>query len=291
MDLILWRHAEAEPGEPDLGRRLTAKGIQQAERMAKWLDRHLPADDTHPDEPRRSRGADGTRAEAQVSGRSGACAGRIGRCRARGGRMAGRAGAGADRRPSTDVGRSGGLRADQDESRLERAQGSRLVAIQPGSRWRFLHGAQSRDRTRLRLTFALASGHSRRPDRRRRIRGPVLLPVGGNRRRRSVPPPMARNGGLDKREFTVQRRCDGEAWPIPSRSERDQDLVHVVEELDRASDKLIRQPTQLAGPRKFPRLSEDLSANVGLARQVRGHDAAGAECAQPTGARGCEVHD
>jgi phosphohistidine phosphatase len=43
MDLILWRHAEAEPGEPDLGRRLTAKGIQQAERMARWLDRHLPA--------------------------------------------------------------------------------------------------------------------------------------------------------------------------------------------------------------------------------------------------------
>ena len=43
MDLILWRHAEAEPGEPDLGRRLTAKGIQQAERVAKWLDRHLPA--------------------------------------------------------------------------------------------------------------------------------------------------------------------------------------------------------------------------------------------------------
>jgi phosphohistidine phosphatase len=43
LDLILWRHAEAEPGEPDLGRRLTAKGIQQAERMAKWLDRHLPA--------------------------------------------------------------------------------------------------------------------------------------------------------------------------------------------------------------------------------------------------------
>jgi len=43
MDLILWRHAEAEPGEPDLGRRLTAKGIQQADRMGKWLDRHLPA--------------------------------------------------------------------------------------------------------------------------------------------------------------------------------------------------------------------------------------------------------
>src|SRR5258705_13797921 len=43
MDLILCRHAEAEPGEQDLGRRLTAKGIQQAERMADWLDRHLPA--------------------------------------------------------------------------------------------------------------------------------------------------------------------------------------------------------------------------------------------------------
>ena len=43
MDLILWRHAEAEPGEPDLGRRLTAKGIQQAERVAKWLDHHLPS--------------------------------------------------------------------------------------------------------------------------------------------------------------------------------------------------------------------------------------------------------
>ncbi len=42
MDLILWRHAEAEPGEPDLGRRLTAKGIKQAERMANWFDGHLP---------------------------------------------------------------------------------------------------------------------------------------------------------------------------------------------------------------------------------------------------------
>ena len=34
MDLILWRHCEAEPGEPDLGRRLTSKGLKQAERMA-----------------------------------------------------------------------------------------------------------------------------------------------------------------------------------------------------------------------------------------------------------------
>lgn len=42
MDLILWRHCEAEAGEPDLGRRLTAKGQKQAERMAEWLERHLP---------------------------------------------------------------------------------------------------------------------------------------------------------------------------------------------------------------------------------------------------------
>jgi phosphohistidine phosphatase len=42
MDLILWRHCEAEPGEPDLGRRLTSKGLKQAERMAEWLDAHLP---------------------------------------------------------------------------------------------------------------------------------------------------------------------------------------------------------------------------------------------------------
>ena len=40
MDLILWRHAEAEPGEPDLGRRLTAKGHKQAERMGEWWEDH-----------------------------------------------------------------------------------------------------------------------------------------------------------------------------------------------------------------------------------------------------------
>lgn len=42
MDLILWRHAEAEQGIADLDRRLTAKGVHQAERMGVWLDRHLP---------------------------------------------------------------------------------------------------------------------------------------------------------------------------------------------------------------------------------------------------------
>jgi len=45
MDLILWRHAEAEDarGNDDLGRALTARGRAQAERMAAWLEARLPA--------------------------------------------------------------------------------------------------------------------------------------------------------------------------------------------------------------------------------------------------------
>lgn len=42
MDLILWRHAEAEPGEPDLERALTSKGHKQARRMGEWLTTQLP---------------------------------------------------------------------------------------------------------------------------------------------------------------------------------------------------------------------------------------------------------
>lgn len=42
MDLILWRHADAEPGEPDDQRRLTAKGKKQARRSAEWLHGSLP---------------------------------------------------------------------------------------------------------------------------------------------------------------------------------------------------------------------------------------------------------
>lgn len=45
MDLILWRHAEAqepEEGMSDLDRALTRRGQQQASRMAAWLDRQLP---------------------------------------------------------------------------------------------------------------------------------------------------------------------------------------------------------------------------------------------------------
>lgn len=44
MDLILWRHADAQDGIPDLSRTLTAKGVKQAQRMAEWLQAHLPKD-------------------------------------------------------------------------------------------------------------------------------------------------------------------------------------------------------------------------------------------------------
>ena len=44
MELILWRHADAEDGTPDLARRLTKKGRKQAERVAEWLEEHLPKD-------------------------------------------------------------------------------------------------------------------------------------------------------------------------------------------------------------------------------------------------------
>ncbi|WP_198971810.1 SixA phosphatase family protein [Xylophilus sp. ASV27] len=45
MDLILWRHAEAEDRRedlPELERGLTPRGEKQAARMAAWLDRQLP---------------------------------------------------------------------------------------------------------------------------------------------------------------------------------------------------------------------------------------------------------
>jgi len=43
VDLILWRHADAEEGERDLERKLTAKGRKQAARVAQWLQRRLPS--------------------------------------------------------------------------------------------------------------------------------------------------------------------------------------------------------------------------------------------------------
>ena len=45
MDLIFWRHAEAEDwtdGCDAMQRALTARGEKQARRMAGWLDRQLP---------------------------------------------------------------------------------------------------------------------------------------------------------------------------------------------------------------------------------------------------------
>jgi len=42
MELILWRHADAEDGADDMARRLTPKGEQQARAMAQWLRAHLP---------------------------------------------------------------------------------------------------------------------------------------------------------------------------------------------------------------------------------------------------------
>jgi phosphohistidine phosphatase len=44
MDLILWRHAEAVDGVPDMARALTPKGEKQAAQMARWLREHLPKD-------------------------------------------------------------------------------------------------------------------------------------------------------------------------------------------------------------------------------------------------------
>lgn len=49
MDLIVWRHAEAEDASPeggDLARSLTPRGQKQAARMGAWLSQRLPRDAT-----------------------------------------------------------------------------------------------------------------------------------------------------------------------------------------------------------------------------------------------------
>lgn len=43
MELILWRHAEAAPGDPDAARSLTPHGHRQAEAMSRFLSPRLPA--------------------------------------------------------------------------------------------------------------------------------------------------------------------------------------------------------------------------------------------------------
>jgi len=42
MNLILWRHADAEDCSPDISRQLTEKGHRQAKKMAAWLSTRLP---------------------------------------------------------------------------------------------------------------------------------------------------------------------------------------------------------------------------------------------------------
>ncbi len=42
IELILWRHADAEEGWPDLKRRLTPHGVEQARQTAAWLKPRLP---------------------------------------------------------------------------------------------------------------------------------------------------------------------------------------------------------------------------------------------------------
>jgi phosphohistidine phosphatase len=44
MELLLWRHADAEDGIPDSGRVLTKKGLKQAKQVAQWLKPRLPHD-------------------------------------------------------------------------------------------------------------------------------------------------------------------------------------------------------------------------------------------------------
>ncbi len=44
MDLLLWRHAEAEDGDDDMLRRLTERGQKQASLMGEWIRAHQPKD-------------------------------------------------------------------------------------------------------------------------------------------------------------------------------------------------------------------------------------------------------
>lgn len=44
IELLLWRHAEAEDGGDDLKRALTARGQKQAKNVAAWIRAHTPED-------------------------------------------------------------------------------------------------------------------------------------------------------------------------------------------------------------------------------------------------------
>ena len=42
-DILIMRHGEAEPGYPDATRRLTLRGKQEADTMARWLAERVAA--------------------------------------------------------------------------------------------------------------------------------------------------------------------------------------------------------------------------------------------------------
>ncbi|MDR2507259.1 MAG: histidine phosphatase family protein [Candidatus Accumulibacter sp.] len=44
MNLLLWRHAEAEDGWPDKDRKLTARGETQARQIAEWIRKRVSGD-------------------------------------------------------------------------------------------------------------------------------------------------------------------------------------------------------------------------------------------------------
>ncbi len=44
IELLLWRHADAEDGHPDAARELTAKGRKQSAAAARWLRARLPGE-------------------------------------------------------------------------------------------------------------------------------------------------------------------------------------------------------------------------------------------------------
>ena len=71
MELILWRHADAEEGERDMERKLTGKGRKQAARVAQWLQQRLPSKYTVISSPaRRAREtADALEARYKISDR------------------------------------------------------------------------------------------------------------------------------------------------------------------------------------------------------------------------------
>ena len=134
MDLILWRHCEAEPGEPDLGRRLTSKGVKQAERMAAWLDSHLPDTCRILVSPADRAQQTALALQAQVQDGAGTGARRVGGEHSRRGQLARFARARADRRAPAVARRRRVVPAVGRGGVLVGAQGRGLVAVRTARR-------------------------------------------------------------------------------------------------------------------------------------------------------------